>query len=62
MCSYPNLIPLSAAKIQRMAEILEPYQFHAVYGSFSGRGHIDANGKQVVAASVARYIARISET
>ena len=28
----------------------------------SGRGQIDANGKRVVAASVARYIARISET
>ena len=46
----------------RMAEILEPFAFDAVYGSFSGRGQIDANGKQVVAASVARYIARISET
>jgi hypothetical protein len=33
-----------------------------VYGSFSDRGQIDANGKQVVAASVARYIARISGT
>jgi hypothetical protein len=41
-----------------MAEILEPFAFGAVYGSFSGRGQIDANGKQVVAASVARYIAR----
>ena len=57
-----NLIPLSAAKVQRMAEILEPFAFDAVYGSFSGRGQIDANGKQMVAASVARYIARISET
>ena len=62
MWSYPNLIPLSAAKVQRMAEILEPFAFDAVYGPFSGRGQIDANGKQVVAASVARYIARISET
>jgi hypothetical protein len=62
MWSYPNLIPLSAAKVQRMAEILEPFAFDAVYGAFSGRGQIDANGKQVVAASVARYIARISET
>jgi glyoxylase-like metal-dependent hydrolase (beta-lactamase superfamily II) len=61
MWSYPNLIPLSAAKVQRMAEIMEPYSFDAVYGAFSGRGQIDANGKQVVAASVARYIARISE-
>jgi hypothetical protein len=61
MWSYPNLIPLSAAKVQRMAEILEPFAFDAVYGSFSGRGQIDTNGKQMVAASVARYIARISE-
>jgi hypothetical protein len=57
MWSYPNLIPLSAAKVQRMAKILEPFAFDTVYGSFSGRGQIDANGKQVVAASVARYIA-----
>ena len=62
MWSYPNLIPLSAAKIQRMAEILEPFAFDAVYGAFSGRGQIDTNGKQVVAASAARYIARITET
>lgn len=62
MRSYPNLIPLSAAKVQRMAEILEPFAFEAIYGAFSGRGQIDANGKQVVASSVARYIARISET
>ena len=61
MWSYPNLIPLSAAKVQRMAEILEPFAFDAVYGALSGRGQIDANGKRMVAASVARYIARISE-
>ena len=40
MWSYPNLIPLSAAKVQRMAEILEPFAFDAVYGSFSGRGQM----------------------
>jgi hypothetical protein len=62
MWSYPNLIPLSAAKVERMAKILEPFAFDAVYGAFSGRNQIDANGKQVVAASVARYIARINET
>ena len=55
MWSYPNLIPLSAAKVERMAEILEPFAFDAIYGSFSGRGQIDANGKQVVAASVALH-------
>jgi hypothetical protein len=62
MWSYPNLIPLSAAKVQRIAEILEPFAFDAGYGAFSGRGQIDANGKQVVAESVARYIARVSES
>jgi hypothetical protein len=30
----------------RMAEILEPFAFDAVYGAFSGRGQIDSNGKQ----------------
>jgi glyoxylase-like metal-dependent hydrolase (beta-lactamase superfamily II) len=61
MWSYPNHLPLSAAKVRRIAEYLEPFAFDAVYGAFSGRGQIDANGKQVVAQSVARYIARISE-
>jgi len=61
MWSYPNLIPLSAAKVRRMAALLEPFQFDAVYGSFSGRGQIDTSAKQAVAASVARYVARISE-
>ena len=62
MWSYPNLIPLSAAKVQRIAELLEPFAFDAVYGAFSGRGRIDANGKQVLADSVARYVARIRDT
>ena len=61
MWSYPNLIPLSAAKVQSMARILEPFAFDAVYGAFSGRNQIDSDGKRVVASSVARYIARISE-
>ncbi len=61
MWSYPNLIPLSAGKVRRMAGILEPFAFDALYGAFSGRGQIDTNAKQVVAQSVARYIARISE-
>jgi hypothetical protein len=61
MWSYPNLIPLSAPKVQRVADILEPFAFDAIYGAFSDRGQIDANGKQVVAASIARYIARIGE-
>jgi hypothetical protein len=45
-----------------MAEILEPFAFDAVYGSFSGRGQIDTNGKQMVATSVARYISHLRGT
>jgi len=62
MWSFPNLLPLSAAKVEHMAKILEPFAFDAVYGAFSGRGQIDKNGKQVVAVSVARYIGRVTET
>jgi hypothetical protein len=61
MWSYPNLMPLSAATVERLAQILEPFAFDAVYGAFSGRGQIDTNGKQVVATSVKRYIARLRE-
>ena len=41
MWSYPNMIPLSAAKVRRIAEILEPLAFDAVYGAFAGRGQIE---------------------
>jgi hypothetical protein len=61
MWSYPNFMPLSAASVRRMAAILEPFAFDAVYGSFSGRGQIDSKGKRVVAESVARYVARLGE-
>lgn len=61
MWSYPNHIPLSAAKVRRMVAMLEPFAFDALYGSFSGRGQIDTNAKKVVAASVARYVAKVSE-
>jgi hypothetical protein len=61
MWSYPNLIPLSAATVRRMAATLEPFAFDALYGSFSGRGQIDADAKKVVADSVARYVAKVSE-
>jgi hypothetical protein len=62
MWSYPNYIPLSAAKVRRIAKVLEPFAFDAVYGAFSGRGQINADAKRVVAHSVERYIARISES
>lgn len=62
MWSYPNLIPLSATKVRNMAAMMQPYEFDAIYGAFSGRGQIERNGKQVVMASAERYIAHVDAT
>ena len=37
MYSYPNLIPLPAAAIRRIARALEPLHYDRVYGAFPGR-------------------------
>jgi hypothetical protein len=50
MWSYLKPDPALRRLVQRMADP-EPFAFDAVYGAL-GRGQIDANGKQVVAASV----------
>jgi glyoxylase-like metal-dependent hydrolase (beta-lactamase superfamily II) len=34
MYSYPNLIPLPAAEIQRMRDTIAPYQFERLYGAW----------------------------
>lgn len=53
--SYPNMIPLSARVVRRLAGRIEPYAFDRIYGAFLGRT-IDAGGKAAVAASVSRYV------
>ena len=53
--SYPNMMPLPAATIRRIATALEPWPFERVYGAFPGR-EITDHGKAVVARSAERYI------
>jgi len=60
MWSYPSLIPLSAAKVQRMAKILEPFAFDAVDGTFSGRGWIRRK-RQAGGRSVGRALHRATQ-
>jgi hypothetical protein len=36
MYSYPNLIPLSSASVQRIAKALEPLAFDRLYGAWTG--------------------------
>jgi glyoxylase-like metal-dependent hydrolase (beta-lactamase superfamily II) len=34
MYSYPNLIPLPAEKVQKIASAVEPYAFDRIYGAW----------------------------
>jgi len=59
MRSYPNLIPLSAKQVSAIAAALAPFQFDAIYGHYFDRV-IATGGKQVLQASVERYIAALN--
>jgi hypothetical protein len=59
MYSYPNLIPLNADAIRRIADVVEPLAFDRIYGAWWGRT-IDGDAKAAFNASVRRYLAAIS--
>jgi hypothetical protein len=60
MRSYPNLIPLPAAKVEAMAAALEPWEFDRVYGAWFGRV-IASDGHDAVRRSAARYVRAVTE-
>jgi hypothetical protein len=53
--SYPNMLPLSAATVRRIADTLAGWAFDRIYGAFPGR-QVMTGGAQAVARSAARYI------
>jgi hypothetical protein len=55
MYSYPNLIPLSAAAVRRIADTVRPYPFLRIYGAWEGRVVVTA-GSDAVERSAERYI------
>lgn len=55
MRSYPNLIPLPATTVRRIAAAVEPFPFDRIYGAFHER-EILADGEGAVARSVERYV------
>jgi len=59
MYSYPMLIPLPAREVERIAALLERWEFDRIYGAWWGRV-IPTNAKDVVKRSAARYAAAIS--
>jgi hypothetical protein len=53
--SYPNMMPLAAVTIRRIAGTLAPWRFERIYGAFPGR-QVTAGGATAVQRSAARYI------
>ena len=59
MYSYPNLIPLPAATVERMATALAPYPFEQIYGAWWDR-IVRLDGSAVVRRSAERYVRAVS--
>ncbi|MBX3011610.1 MAG: hypothetical protein KF832_08875 [Caldilineaceae bacterium] len=58
MYSYPNLIPLSATKVRRIVNAVQPYAFDRIYSAWWDT--ITPEGaKAAVTRSAARYIQRL---
>jgi glyoxylase-like metal-dependent hydrolase (beta-lactamase superfamily II) len=60
MYSYPNLWPLNAQAVRRIARALEPFDYEHVYSAF-WHMRILADGKAAVARSVERYLTAITD-
>jgi hypothetical protein len=58
MYSYPNLIPLNAAAVRRVADVVAPLAFDRIYGAWWGR-NIATDAKALFGKSVDRYLAAI---
>lgn len=58
MYSYPNLIPLSAAKVTALVDAVEPFAFERIYGAWWKR-IVWEDAKEAVKRSAERYIKAI---
>jgi hypothetical protein len=58
MYSYPNFIPERPSVVRRAAELLEPYQFEAIYGAWWD-AIVRADGHGVVQRSAKRYLEHV---
>lgn len=60
MYSYPNQIPLPAAKVKQIAEKVKPLAFEKIYGAF--RRQVKQNASDVVQKSAERYIRALDDS
>ncbi|MEC3979855.1 MBL fold metallo-hydrolase [Amycolatopsis sp. H20-H5] len=58
MYSYPNLIPERPEIVRRAAELLEPYEFEAIYGAWWD-AIIREDGHDIVQRSAKRYLSQV---
>ncbi len=54
MWSYPNLVPLPDAEVQRIAAAVEPFDYDAIYGAWWD-AIIPSGGPEIVRRSADRY-------
>jgi hypothetical protein len=54
MWSYPNMMPLPAPEVRRIAARLGPWRYARIYGALSGQ-EVRADAQAIVAGSAARY-------
>jgi glyoxylase-like metal-dependent hydrolase (beta-lactamase superfamily II) len=59
MWSYPNLIPLPGAEVERIAAGLEPWPFDRILAAWWDR-LVPSDGNEVVRRSAARYAERVT--
>ncbi len=58
--SYPNMIPVSASAVRRIAATLAGYRFDRIYGSWTPRV-VAANASLAVAKSAERYLRHLED-
>src|SRR5260221_3349432 len=58
MWSFPNIIRLSAPRVEGVVNSLKPYKFDRIHGAFAERT-IWSDGKDVLERSAARYLKMI---
>ncbi len=61
MYSYPNVVPLPAHIVRRIAGRVSDLRFDRVYGAWWGRV-VDSDGQAAVARSAERYVAALEST
>jgi len=60
MYSYPNLIPLAASQVRRIAAALEPFAFDTIHGAWWDRV-VERDGSAVVRRSADRYVRAVTD-